>query len=284
MADIKISAETSAGALDGTEIVPVVRGTGSPPTYANRRTTAQAIANLAALALDGLSDVNAPAPSNGNVLTYQSGSPAGWIASAPAAGGGSGLYAPVLSTIPTSANTGLSTWGNQGSASVADTAVGVTITSPSAGATDSWNIRHKTAPATPYTITGLVALTSMGATILRGVGMGWYDGTKAQVMRLVFNGNAAPTLYVSNETTLTAFSANVVGPFSMVMNPCWMRLADNGTNITFSTSHDGVNFSLVYTVAKASGFLGSGGYSSIFFGVEANGETTYGTLMSYAQA
>ena len=46
MADTKISAETSAGALDGTEIVPVVRGTGSPPTYSNLRTTTQDIADL----------------------------------------------------------------------------------------------------------------------------------------------------------------------------------------------------------------------------------------------
>lgn len=46
MADTKIENESSAGALDGAEIVPVVRGSGSPPTYANFRTTTQDIANL----------------------------------------------------------------------------------------------------------------------------------------------------------------------------------------------------------------------------------------------
>ncbi len=47
MADTKISDETSAGALDGLEIVPVVRNAGgSPPSYLNRRTTTQDIANL----------------------------------------------------------------------------------------------------------------------------------------------------------------------------------------------------------------------------------------------
>ena len=46
MADTKISAETSAGALNGAEISPVVRGSGSPPTYSNLRTTTQDIANL----------------------------------------------------------------------------------------------------------------------------------------------------------------------------------------------------------------------------------------------
>lgn len=47
MADTKISDETSAGTLDGAEIIPVVRGSGSPIIYVNRRTTAQDIANLA---------------------------------------------------------------------------------------------------------------------------------------------------------------------------------------------------------------------------------------------
>lgn len=46
MADTKISAESSAGALTGAEIVPVVRPSGSPPTYSNLRTTTQDIANL----------------------------------------------------------------------------------------------------------------------------------------------------------------------------------------------------------------------------------------------
>lgn len=47
MADTKISDEGSAGALTGAEIVPVVRSSGSPPSYSNLRTTAQTIANLA---------------------------------------------------------------------------------------------------------------------------------------------------------------------------------------------------------------------------------------------
>lgn len=42
----KISALTDAGTLDGTEIVPVVRGSGSPLTYANRRSTSSEIARI----------------------------------------------------------------------------------------------------------------------------------------------------------------------------------------------------------------------------------------------
>ena len=49
MADTKISAESDAGTLTGAEIVPVVRGTGSPPSYSNLRTTDLEIAMLTGL-------------------------------------------------------------------------------------------------------------------------------------------------------------------------------------------------------------------------------------------
>lgn len=44
-----------------------------------------------------------------------------------------------------------------------------------------------------------------------------------------------------------------------------MRMANNGTNITFSTSNDGITWVTVYTVAKASGFLGASGYTNVGF-------------------
>jgi hypothetical protein len=60
MADTKISDETSAGTLDGTEIVPVVRVVaGSPITYLNRRSTVQEIADMTT---GGLYDLSAGVP------------------------------------------------------------------------------------------------------------------------------------------------------------------------------------------------------------------------------
>lgn len=58
MADTRISDFTSAGTLDGAEIVPVVRGSGSPVTYSNLRTTSQAISDLSR----GLYDLSAGVP------------------------------------------------------------------------------------------------------------------------------------------------------------------------------------------------------------------------------
>lgn len=65
MADTKISDESSAGTLTGAEIVPVVRPSGSPPSYTNLRTTTQDIADLV-----GLGDVNITSPTTKSWLHY----------------------------------------------------------------------------------------------------------------------------------------------------------------------------------------------------------------------
>jgi len=45
--------------------------------------------SASSLALDDLTDVDVPSPTNGDVLTYQAGSPAGWVAAAPPSGSSS---------------------------------------------------------------------------------------------------------------------------------------------------------------------------------------------------
>ena len=242
MADTKISAETAAGALDGSEIVPVVQA------GANRRTTTQDIADLAA--------------------------------------GGSGLYSQVLSAVPTSASTGLTTWANQGSATVADDATGVTIYSPSNGASDNFRLRWKTAPATPYTVTALVGFTASTITSFPACGFGWYDGTKLQCFSFGF-GNAAaqtPRLVVRNLTDVSTLSTILATAPDSIPTPFWCRLKDDGTTVSFQISWDGVHFATLYSVAKASGFLGSGGYTRIWYGVNAFNAEAWIALMSYAEA
>jgi hypothetical protein len=63
-----------------------------------------------------------------------------------------------------------------------------------------------------------------------------------------------------------------------------LQLEDDGTDIFFRCSAHGDNFVDLYTVAKASGFLGSGGYSNVFFGVASNNPTAIGTLMSWDES
>lgn len=242
MADTKISALTAASALTGTEIVPVVQ------SAANRRTTAQDIANLAAA--------------------------------------GGGLFSPILSAVPTAANTGLSNWQNQNGASVTDSVVGIALSAASNGNANNIRLRTKTAPATPYTVTGLVAMTPADFSKFASLQFGWTDGTKIQAIELSQRETSpSPLLYINSYSTVSAFNAShLAGTISTITFREWVQIEDDGTNIFFRWSADGVNFQTFYTVAKASGYLGSSGYSNIAFGINPYGTALKGTLLSYAEA
>lgn len=194
------------------------------------------------------------------------------------ASGSSGLYSQVLSTLPTAAGTGFNTWLNQGGASVADSATGICISSPSTGA--SLKGRTQAVPATPYTRTALIAMTG-NYTANIGAGIGWYDGAN-KVQYIGLNANATPIIVVTHYSNPTTFVANDFVGSANVPPMLWFRLNDDATNVTFSFSMDGANFATVYTVAKASGYLGATGYSNIIFLANPQGAQTYATLMSYA--
>lgn len=200
-------------------------------------------------------------------------------------GGGGGLFGQVLSATPTAASTGLSTWLNQGTASVADGTAGIVLTVPAA-AGDSLRARSKASPSTPYTISALVAIEASNETF-QLAGIGWYDGTKLHTIHMTYNGSW--NLEVGKWTTATAFSAADV---SATPRPgpgrIWLQIADDGTNAIFRVSSDGATFRDVFSVAKASGFLGSSGYSNVVFFANRNNttgtSTAYATLMSWTQA
>ena len=202
------------------------------------------------------------------------------VASGTGGGVGDGLFSQVLSATPTAANTGFSTWLNQGTASVSDSATGICIVDGAGGT----NIRGRTqaAPAsTPYTKTGLVAMS--GAPVGNMfAGIGWYDGVnKIQTIYMLYTSSWA--VNVANWSTPTGFSANVfAGGGGDTARLLWFRLSDDGTNVFFEVSNDGANFATLYTVAKASGFLGATGYSNLIFLGSPNGASQLtATLMSW---
>jgi hypothetical protein len=120
----------------------------------------------------------------------------------------------------------------------------------------------------------------------QGVGLGWTDGTKAQLMTLVSTTNQASNLTVDNWNTNSSFNSSAYsGNKNELAVPIWMQIRDDGTNVFFKASTDGVNFSTLYTVAKSSGFLGASGYSNVIFFINAASAAidTIGTLLSWTQ-
>jgi len=198
---------------------------------------------------------------------------------------GNGLYTRMMSDTPTSATIGLATWLNQGTATVSDSAVGVCIDAPSSGTTSNVTGRYMTAPAAPYAITALIAATR-NTTSSNGVGIGWYDGSaKLHVLSYSTTGNAPALFQVNKWNSVTSFNASdVTSNPNAFPQPIWLQIKDDGTNVSFGFSQDGINFVILFSVAKSSGFLGAGGYSNVIFFTNPQGSRTLATILSWGQS
>lgn len=195
-----------------------------------------------------------------------------------------GLWAPVLSTVPTMANTGFTTQVNAGSATFSDRATGISISAP-AGVGDNWRCLTQTAPGTPYTRKALLVISGRPVNYHLAA-IGWYDGTKLHLLDL--NYNNAWTMGVSKWTSVSAYSgSNDVNSESLLSVPVWVQIGDDGTNVSFGFSYSGDDndFINMFTVAKASGYLGGSGYTNLVFCAQHNGTSpaspSIGTLMSW---
>lgn len=215
MADTKISAETAAGTLDGTEIVPVVRASGSPATYSNLRTTAQAIADLGG-------------------------------------GGGGGLWAPALVTPPTqSLFTG--GWINQGGATATDDDDGIVMNVPSS-ASHSIRQLSLPAPTPPYSRRALVGVDGY-LSAFAYAGIGWTDGTKLHTIAVMRGAANQGAVEVASWTNATTFSSANFGALSPISNPLWLGIDNDGTNISFLISENGKLYSSLFSDDIATAFM-----------------------------
>jgi hypothetical protein len=196
-----------------------------------------------------------------------------------------GLYRQVMSATPTIASTGLAGAVNAGTAIVGDGSAGVFIDAPGTGTTVSLAGLLKAAPVPPYSIRALVAGTR-SSNSFNSVGLGWYDGTsKFHVMDLLTLNGGPNVVEVTQWNSPTSYNGTpYVSPSNAYSQPIWMQIADDGTNVSFAFSNDGANYLPIFTVAKASGFLGAAGYGNIVFFVIPRGTSrTIGTLMSWTQ-
>jgi len=198
-------------------------------------------------------------------IYYNDGNSSQWV---PATGIPTSNLSPILVSPPSAASWTQRNF-NAGVTTLTDVANGVALYTSCATGTVTNVLRAATiaVPAAPYVIDMNLAGTALLAGSANYVKMGalWSDGTKAQVLSIVDIAVAA-NFDVETYSALSTYAA-LVATFYARFNPqsLWMRLADNGTNVTFSVGPDGVSWLPVYTIAKASGYLGAGGYSNVGF-------------------
>lgn len=187
------------------------------------------------------------------------------------------LFDGVMSIRPTQSNTGLSTWLNQGAAVATDSAAGLNVKSTN---TTQFRSLRKAVPTAPYTIRALVALNSTQAAFA-GALFGWTDLTKYHVWLI----QSTTGILVTKFSGPGTFVANdlVINDSGIQVPRLWLEIKDDGTNVVFSMSADGDQFIPRFTVSKASGYLGSTGYTNIVFGASCSGVAANATLLSYSQ-
>ena len=138
----------------------------------------------------------------------------------------------------------------------------------------------KAAPSTPYRVAVLMQNNLPGVQYLGPTfGFRKSDGS-LHILGVV---PARPT-YVTNAYEIMTFSnpttrASTTAIGSMVNSPhmgqVWLGLRDDGTNVYWETSTDGVNFTILYKIAKSSGYLGSSGYNQVFVGLYSESDGSH---------
>lgn len=212
----------------------------------------------------------------------------GQLTSADITGLSAGVYAPVMSATPTQAGTGFTTAVNSTHVTpvVTDGLTGVSIVAASNGGAHGIYGLAKAAPSGGNkTATALFALNSGWLGLQAYGGFGYYDGTKIQMLVIDFHpGATGPLLDMYNLTDKNTFNSSTGSAgVAFVQTLLWMRLVDDGTNVHFATSVDGVTFIDFLSVVKSTGFLGATGYTNVIFGITPFNAKSSITLMSYAE-
>lgn len=206
------------------------------------------------------------------------------VCDAPAAS----LFFAGIDIVPTQTSSGFSSWYNQpASATVTNTPSGIAVSCPSQGSNNTVAAIKATVPSTPYTFVGKI-MTTLSGGINGGLVLGWSDGTKVHGY-MHNNSNlyvgaewSNATTFAGQQTTIST-SGGSNYPTTIITNPVYFQLEDDGTNVHFSRGFDGYNFIQDYSVAKSSGFLGASGYTNFVFGTDAFSLATLCVLMSWVR-
>jgi hypothetical protein len=200
-------------------------------------------------------------------------------------GGGTGLWGPVISQ-PTISSLGMGTAFNQSvTYSQTNNAVGVTI-SDTTGVTSGDQVEGlvKSYPGTPFTYSALLSVlnaTNASPGPLMGFLVAASTGGALMTFHLSAVTNTTATIQIVEWNSYTSYNSTLyAGPTISLVTPVWLRYQDDGTNINFKMSFDGVNYWTMYTFVKSSSFL-AGNFNLFGFGIDPLRDlAAVGTILS----
>lgn len=149
--------------------------------------------------------------------------------------------------------------------------------------TTSIRARLIAAPGTPYTIKALLRMRLASALAGQYAGLCFSDGTKIQIW-YVGGGGA---LQAVKFTSATAFSG--VGPVNTTVLgqaglPTWLGLTDDGTDLHFLLSVDGVNWITYGSEARGTFFTTAPSHVGFFANVDGSAGAFDLSLISWLQS
>ncbi len=145
-------------------------------------------------------------------------------------------------------------WNNQGTSSITDlSSNGIQwLFQKTTGA----NVRMSTlnTPSTPYTTTALFYPgTTNDAGSISHTGIVFREASSGKLITFACNGDK--TLQILRYTDETTFSADEMAAIGWnISSPFWQQVSDDGTNISWAVSQDGINFVTVATSLRGSFF------------------------------
>lgn len=246
---------------------------GSPIT-----TAGTIVANL------GTSGVVAGAYSAANVVVDGKGRVTS--ASNGSGGAGRGLFTGNISVPPTQASSGFTNHVNfAGSTVISDQTDGVLLRDPTNAATEDWRIADKAIPAAPFTASALLLVSPLGASSTNAMLM-LRDSVGGKLLTLGLSYRIPWNVALMQYNSPTSFNgfqtALYPNPLAVGGTFAWVQIKDDGTNLSYSLSGDGVDWEVYYTVTYASSWFGARP-NRLGIGVDPNGAGVAMTLLSYLE-
>lgn len=163
-------------------------------------------------------------------------------------------------------DTGRWTWHNQGGATATVSNSILFMTSPAHSGTN-WEWITQPCPATPWTIQAKLKMFYPSFLNYANAGIVLSDGTK--LITFSFSGQTAPVSFqVVHFDSETNFASTPYGGINYGFNEwMYMSVQDDGTNLHFMVSPDGVNWITLYSESRTAWL--SGGPSLVGLGVDA---------------